>query len=946
MTGTAGLFEREDETEEIEGAIRRAADGQGSVLLIHGEAGIGKTRLIEHACGEARRAGLRVLSASGGELESDLAFGVARQLFFAEIRADRAPEGLGGTARAALEVLRSLEPRGAQVEVAAVVQGLHWLVAALSESGPLLIAVDDAHWSDAGSLRLLAFLARRIADLPVALIVAARPGSHGPELATLRSTPGACEVEVPALGPAGVTGIVRESLGSAPTDSFRDACLRAAGGNPLMTSALLETIKSEGLAPDDGAAGRIPGITPAEIARRVEERLAGLPEAAAQLCAALAVLGRSASLVEACELSAIDPAAAPALTDQLEAEGLLARGRPLRFAHPVLREAAYGAIREGARRDLHRRAAAMLAGRGDDPGRVGMHLMASDRLGDPWVVERLREAAEFSVGSGAPEIAVGLLRRAVEEFPGNRADRELLEELGRAEMLAGLPEAPENLARAAEMAANESDRTRIGLLRSRALLQFGAMEAAIEALDQLRAEASPSARGAIEAELAGIRATSVGNSPGLTAELAELERSIARLDDPSGRDGSVLAACRAFSLARQARPRAEVIAASEGTTGSGGLLELEGPISMAHVYLCLALVAADELDLVARENDAAVTQAREMNLIWAQGSQLCIRGWIAHARGDLGAAEADAAISLELADVGGYMIGIPASLGLLAKVMVEQGRPGDALALYESRGMAAALPELSTVAFAVEARGRAQLALGKLELALADLLEAGRRFDDWGVLSPALGDWRTPAAAAAAALGDHRLAIELSEQAVELAERSGAPRALLRCRTGLASLETDPDRRAALLRAALDEAPQGPLGRLERCSALVELGESLAAAGSGDRARGPLREGLDGAFRSGAAGLVERARDALKATGARPRRPVVRGVEALTPGELRVSRQASQGLSNREIAERLYLSQKTVESHLSSSYRKLGISARDELAEVLEPSTPAAKTSG
>ena len=177
-TVAAGLLEREAEVERLDRVIAAAVEGAGSVVAIEGEAGIGKTSLLAYATAAASRAGLRVLTARGGELERAFAYGVVRQLFEAELsaadREDRARWLAGAAGLAAPVLTASAAPGGSGADPSSVLHGLYWLSANLACERPLLIAIDDAHWADDASIAFLAYLARRVDELAIVVVYASR----------------------------------------------------------------------------------------------------------------------------------------------------------------------------------------------------------------------------------------------------------------------------------------------------------------------------------------------------------------------------------------------------------------------------------------------------------------------------------------------------------------------------------------------------------------------------------------------------------------------------------------------------------------------------------------------------------------------------------------------------------------------------------------------------
>jgi DNA-binding CsgD family transcriptional regulator len=236
-------------------------------------------------------------------------------------------------------------------------------------------------------------------------------------------------------------------------------------------------------------------------------------------------------------------------------------------------------------------------------------------------------------------------------------------------------------------------------------------------------------------------------------------------------------------------------------------------------------------------------------------------------------------------------------------------------------------------ALVVEARGRLHLAAGDPAAAVEDLRDAGARFERLACRGPGLTRWRADLARALGRLGNLDDARDLAREFAEIAEATGMDRLVSVAARTLAAVGR-PDQRESLLREAVARAAHAPL---DRAHALVELGAHLRRTGHRGSARDPLRLGLDLAHRLGAAPLATRAREELVAAGGRPRRPAVSGVDALTASERRVVALAAEGLSNREIAERLFVTQRTVETHLSHAFAKLGVRRRDQLTRLGGP---------
>jgi DNA-binding CsgD family transcriptional regulator len=306
-------------------------------------------------------------------------------------------------------------------------------------------------------------------------------------------------------------------------------------------------------------------------------------------------------------------------------------------------------------------------------------------------------------------------------------------------------------------------------------------------------------------------------------------------------------------------------------------------------------------------------------------------------RGDPRGAEADAAAALELrAAVPGAQSLATAALGAALLAGVELGRDGRELeALLASHQVD---PDLMSYSQVLIGEGALLMSLGRHAEALERYRACDRQETGWGRDCPALVPWRSGAALALVAMGDASAARLIAAEEIALARRAGTPRALgMALRAAAAAVEGD--EKEALLGDSVAALEEG-VSPLELARALVDLGTARRVAGLRKEARDLLERAQELAQRCGATPLAERAADEIRRSGARPRRTRADGAEPLTPSERRVAELAAEGLSNREIAQALFLSEKTVETHLGSTYRKLGIKSRRRLAAALgDPAT-------
>ena len=357
----AQLLERERELAVIGEVVEDASRGRGAVVLVEGVAGIGKSTLLAAAGEHARTAGLTVLAARGQDAEREFAFGGCLQLFervMAEpARRERLLVGAAELARPLLGApelgeLADGPPAGAD-RIFGLLHGLFWLTANLADEGPVILAVDDAQWLDEPSLRFLRYLAVRIDELPVALLVAWRSGepAHAQEhLSVLASEPSSPRLPLAPLSAAGVAAIVRADVAEAEP-RFCEICSELTGGNPLYVTELVGAIKDAGIGGHAGESARVARLRPRAVATSVLARLTRRGEAAVELARAVAIAGDGTGLGRASALASLDRAAGAAAADALTEAGVLARERAAQLRAPA-------GTRGGLRRHRTRRASA------------------------------------------------------------------------------------------------------------------------------------------------------------------------------------------------------------------------------------------------------------------------------------------------------------------------------------------------------------------------------------------------------------------------------------------------------------------------------------------------------------------------------------------------------------------------------------------------------------
>ena len=940
---TGALLERSDELARIESALADARTGRGRFVVVEGPAGIGKTALLAAARTAAAEGGMRVLRSRATKMETNFAFGVVRQLFEPPLveaseleRADLLQAAAG--VAAGLLGLPGAPPADGQPSSGvdptfAILHGLYWLCANLAAAGPLFLVVDDAHWADAASVRYLAFLLTRLEELDIALVVATRPHEAGTEaglLTTLTTDSSADVIHLAPLTRASVVRLLEAGLGRAPNQDVVDTCLRVTQGRPFLVRELVSALTEGGIGSDVESVGR-----------SVRLRLGRLPEHAGRLARALAVLEQS-DLLQAARLAGLEELAAADAADLLATAGILESGRPLTFVHPLVRDGTYSELSSSERAQGHRRAAELLAEQAGADARVAEHLLVSEPAGDHWVVERLIAAARAARKQGAPDSEAVFLRRALAEPPPPGDRSALLLGLGMAEASAGLAGWPEHLQQAVDTAPDAAAAAEAAMVLAHALSRVQRYTEAVEVLDRAASALDPGhAELALQLEAAAVLPAL--NDPVTAPSVAfRRERFRERAASDAAAPPEVLASAAFVSILTNepAETGADLATRALLAQDSAGPVSDSGPwFSFAawFSHTTFALLLAERYAQLRPLLDASIAQAR----VTGDGGRLAVglrdRGWLALRRGDLSAAEGDARTALAATELPAPPMYRVMNGSLLIKVLVDQGKLDDA-----EQALAPLDPEAGS-GFATAwglrfARGRLRVAQGRVADGLEDFLSLGADLTRAMISCPSYLPWRSEASLAQLALGDRESAGRLAEEELGLAQAFGTSRAIGVAKRA-AGIVAGGEHGELLLRQAIDALERGD-AKLERARAFADLGAMLRRRNRRTEARELLREALDAARGAGARPLAEYAETELRATGARPRRVVLSGLDSLTASERRVAEFAGQGLSNREIAQTLFVTARTVEGHLTSVFRKLQVDSRDELPAALAGDSP------
>jgi DNA-binding CsgD family transcriptional regulator len=929
--GHAGivLVERESQLASFRSMVDDVVGGQGGVALIEGTAGVGKSRLLAEAASHAEGRGAVVLRARGAEFEVEFPFGVVRQLFETTVAEPELEQwAFAGAAAPARPVLAAAgdevsdDAGGASF---AVLHGLFWLTLNLAADRPLVLALDDLHWSDRSSLRFVAYLARRLEGLAILVIGAVRSGEPGTDralLADVRHGSGAVSLRLEPLSAAGSRELVRARLGAGAEDSFCAACHSATGGNPLLLRQLVTALEADGVVPEAANAELVGDVGPRAISGTVGLRLARLPADAGVVARAVSVLGDGAPLAVVAKLAQLGERRVAEMSAALGRAEILRLQPPLGFVHPLVRDAVYQELAHGEREVLHADAARLLAETAAEPDQVAAQLLMAPPRGEEWVAAMLQRAGRSAMVRGAPESAVAYLRRALEEPPPEHERAELLLELGLTETLTSGPAALEHLRQAYQALEDPARRAEAAHNLGRLWMFTDTPERGAEIAREAAAALPPEladARGKLEA----VQRMGVYFGAGELESAAVLAQYRGGID-ADGEGARMLEAMTAYDWMLKAGP-AEACSELALRSLAGGDL-IDGGDAFFVVAAQVVLVNADREEAMLHWEEVRAAAHRKGSLFSALGLHLWL-GWTLMVRGDLDEAERLIRQAVEENASWGIVEGPGAAyaFGILAQARVARGDLG---------GAEQALDQWPVVTTTTDGENRVRRARVELALARGETEKAVTAAEDYAhhasyVLNPAHAPWRSLKAVALDRVGRTEEAMALAEDELESARRFGAPGAVGRALRTLGTLR----RKEGL--EHLEEAVRvlaGSPAKHEHAKALAALGGLLRRERKPTEAREPLRRALELADRCGAAKLAEHARFELNATGARPRRTALRGVGSLTTSELRVAKMAAEGLTNREIAQALYVTPKAVQWHLRNSYRKLSISGRDELA--------------
>lgn len=768
----------------------------------------------------------------------------------------------------------------------AVVHRLCRRAGAMLADGPLTIMIDDAHECEPLVLRWVDSLLHRTAGQPLLVVMASDPDAANPAPTT------GVVIELGPLSPAEIAELVTVVLGETPEQEFLDVCARLSGGNPLSARILLDGLRAHEAKPDDAEK-----IGERVLAEALPARLDRLPEDARRVATAVAVLaaGRPQLIATLLELPS---SAVTAALDTLRRHGLLTHRIALGdVPHP-----------------LRLRAARLLHDEGAPPARVARLLVDLADLDEPWMYYALWDAAVDARRRGEPEAGVAFLNRALQALSGHT---ETLVEL--AAVLSDIdPEAAAaHLGSAIEKTTEPRTRAlladRLGVLSLRTRQSAAAFPLLCDVVDTLADQVDDEVRRRLESVTLGVGLHTAATAPEAIRRARAMP--VPAGDTPAGRLALGMLAITAMVDGGSAAQAATFARAA----ASGAVNIHNGPVIVAARILDRAGLPTESLAVL----DGLMAASRRGGTGRTHGHVLAVRSAVVAGMGRGADAEADAEASMEL----GRDHDWAAPRIAYASMLLDRGEHARAEAV---------LNEIREPDFVWEhpgvllVRAQAKFMLGDRDGALSSLLECGRGLAEAGIRSPMLVQWWLLAATILAEQGRHSQARPLVEEQAELLTRWGTPEAvgLGQLAMGVATNEVD------LMVAAVERLTDSP-ARLSQLRAEICVGTAMLRGGDDAGARKYLRRAVDLATLCGHRTLRAAATGLLTAAGGRMRRPGVGAPGPLTAAERRVAERASAGATNREISQELFLSVRTVETHLSKVYRKLGVSSREEIVRAL-----------
>ena len=881
-----------------------------AALVLEGEAGIGKSTLWLAAVEHARERGMRVLSSRPAEAEHGLAHAGLGDLFDGVL--DGVLPSLPPPRRRALEGALLLEDAaGDRVDSRALGMAIRSSLQLLGEHEPVVVAIDDVQWLDDSSAHALAFALRRLVADRVLLLLARRLGEEQVRQSALEQALGAESVRRLQVGPLSLGALhrfVRDRLGRTFARQTLLGIHERSGGNPFFALELARVLEAD-------VDPMQPFPVPETLEELVSARISGLPASSREALALASAMGTtSEALLERAGVTA------DALEPALAAHVIEREGGTIRFTHPLLSSVLYHGL--GAeRRSVHGRIAAVV----DDPLLHARHLALATGSPDAGVAAVLDRAASLAADRGAAAVAAELAEQALRLTPPDPPDerRRRALDAARAQHAAG------EWTRARTIATDLLRGTEIGAWRAEALLFLAELETvdhAVALLEEALREAA--ARPALQSVIHCRLAWAIRFRNGY---VRALEHADAAFELADGLDDGVL------------RERARIVQAILGwLVGDPGAPDL--PARVADVAIALGgeqlvqeatLALVNTLALAGRRDEARALLEREHS-DWRERNEprsaraLWGLSWVEFwaGRWELAADYADRARDISIQ----YGLEVSQDLLPIAFIAVHRGRL-ELARVQAERGL-----ELAEEQFGLHPPqllgilGLAALWDGDVPAAVAWLDRADRRAAELGWSEPSIRWWSGDYAEVLLELGrvdDAVFVLDVWEADAARVGRGWVLAHVTRCRGLVAAAEGAVEEAASLLQRAVTQhrVAGDPFGEAR---ALLALGIVRRRARQKRAAREAIRSALDGFEQLGAATWIEKARDELGSVGGRT------AEEGLTAAERRVATLVAAGRTNREVAAALFLGERTVASHLTRIYAKLGVRSRTELARRLQ----------
>ncbi|WP_254238324.1 ATP-binding protein [Allokutzneria sp. A3M-2-11 16] len=941
-TGPVRFVGRSAEVATLTARARSALSGRSSAVLLRGPAGIGKTRLLDDLLpGLALEHHATVLRVDCREVNSSVGYGAVRALFSTLGITGEDDPRLSASARWALPALLADEDGTAVENLGGtpsyrVLHGLYWLVVNLAAEAPLVLVLDDAHWCDERSMHWLDFLLRRADGLPLLVVLAHRTETRGPGTAGLGALLTHARCTSMDLGPLRTDEIATlavDALGGTPTPAFLRACVEVSGGNPLLTARLLGELRRDGAFPDDAAVARVEVVGRDVLASSVLLRLAGLPEHARAVARAVAVLGGAVPDGGADLVSMLAGVQARLVTMSAEAlrRNEVLHPDELDFVHDEVRSAVLGATPAEEVTRLRVRAARLLNDAGRPAEEVANQLMLLADLPERWMLGVLTDAAGHAEQRGAPDAAVSYLNRVLHHTEQVPVRVQLARCLAHTDPAGAL----EQLGRVLSLSMDVRQRAEVAV-------QYG--------LTALATQRAPEATKVLGDTLAELTAT-IGPTPGPTDRdlrtrlwsallfigsdekstmpvLRELARRMPLPDGDTPAEREVLAMASSLAAVECKPVEHAVNLARRALRGPAG-----GMPRWAVLNAAFTLQLADKTDEALAAFDSVLENSREHANLWSYCMTLATRAMLHHSIGELSEFTADmhtalAVFEQEPWDTAGTVPWVGLAVSHLERAELDEAEAA----------LARARPDriddlIWEGPHYLMAGAKLRWRRGDLDGALENLLRCGAVLEDSGITNPLFTRWWVDVACIRAEQGQQRQAREVVERAQDLAQQWGTLRGV-----GLGLLAegvlAEPRRAVRVLAEAVDVLSATP-ARLDLANALCRLGQAALWADDAKGAREHLRGALDLATRCGSQVLANEAGRLLVLAGGRLRKEIRSPIDGLTGSERRVAVMAADGNSNREIAESLFVTVRTVEVHLTNVYRKLGLSRRAELPGAL-----------